>query len=334
MQTLTIQGRLIGEKYPTFIIAEAGLNHNGKFVMAKRLVLEAAKAGADAIKFQTFQAKKLVSLFHPTYGFLKAMEFTPHQWRELAELAKKAGILFLSTPFDKESADFLLSLGMPVFKVASGDLTFLPYVRYIAKKKKPIILSTGMATLQEVREAVGTVYKTGNRQLALLHCISQYPARVQDANLQMIDILKKTFQVPVGFSDQTVGIFASLGAVVLGARIIERHFTLSHKLPGPDHQCSVDPQELANMVEGIRVLEKSQGHGWPRVRPDASEKKAARRTIIAARRIPRGKHITATMLKVVRAGNKGLPPKFFEKVVGRVTKKDILAEQPLTKNLI
>lgn len=341
--TFRIGTRTIGEGYPTFVIAEAGLNHNGDFQLAKKLVMEAARSGVDAVKFQTIDASKLVTKKNAfALDFFKEHEFNATQWKELADLAKKVGIMFLSTPFDEQSADFLEKLGVPAFKIASGDLTHLPLLSHVAKKGKPMICSTGAGSMRQIKEAQEAVYRTGNKQLAVLHCISNYPTQPQEAHLEMIQVLHKSFHVPAGFSDHTIGFAIAIGAVALGARIIEKHFTLDNGLPGPDHRLSLNPKDMAVMVEAIRKVEVAVGPERTRRaggeffshRPDEKEQFGARRTIVAATHIAKGAVIERNMLKIVRAGNKGLEPKFLDSLVGKKAKKDIEAETPMIKQYV
>jgi len=333
VSTITIGNRVIGEGYPIYVIAEVGLNHNGKFAWAKQLVVEAAKTGADAVKFQLFSAEHLFTKKNAfAYDLFKGYELQPSQWKELAGFARKVGITFLATPLDEKSADFLDSLRVPAFKIASGDLTHVPLLSYTAKKGKPMIVSTGAGEMKDIKQAVKTIFSTGNKQLVLLHCISNYPTQPQDAHLEMIQKLRKTFHVPTGFSDHTIGFAIPIGAAALGAVVIEEHFTLDNTAPGPDHQLSLIPKDMTILVESIRKVEVAVAKGFKGKRPDAKERFGARRTIIAAQDIPKGTKITARMLKVVRAGNRGLAPSHFEKVIGKTSKKSIEAEEPLFQN--
>lgn len=337
MRTIKIQNQRIGDRYPTFVIAEVGINHNGKFQLAKKLVIEAAKTGADAVKFQMFKADKLVTRHNTfVYNFFKQHEFKISQWKELAHLAKKIGILFSASVFDEQSADFLSEIGAPFFKIASGDLTHIPLLKYVARKKEPMFVSTGAGDLKNIRDALNAIFSTGNRQLVLLHCISNYPTQPQDAHLEMIPFLKKKFHLPVGFSDHTIGIGIPIGAVALGANVIEKHFTLDTNMPGPDHKLSLNPRDMTLMIEAIRKVEVAVGSSparFLRHRPDERERFGARRTIVSGVFIPKGAKISPQMLKIVRAGNRGLMPKYLDRVIGKVAKKDIEKEQPITRDL-
>ena len=338
---IKIENRYIGENEPRFIIAEAGVNHNGDIELAKKLVDIAAESGADAIKFQTFKAENVAIKNAPKaeyqvkntnsdesqYDMIKKLELSEEEFRELHRYARKKGIIFLSTPFDFESADFLEELGVPAFKVSSTDLTNLPFLEYIAEKGKPIILSTGMGTLGEIEEAVSTIKNTGNEDIILLHCITSYPAKFESLNLRAIQTLKEAFKLPVGFSDHSLGIYAPIAAVALGAVVIEKHFTLDKNLPGPDHKASLNPCELKEMIRGIRLIEKALGDGIKRPTPEEEEiKKIARRSIVAKVDIPKGAIITKDMITFKRPGT-GLPPKYYNKIIGKRARRDIKADE-------
>ncbi len=338
-----IGDKLVGEGELTFIVAEAGSNHDRKLGQAKRLIDVAAKAGADAVKFQTFSADKIVAKTAPKAGYMeKASEKEsvyeifrrvelPREWhRELAKCAGKKGLIFLSSPFDEEAVDLLDELGVPAFKVASGELTNFPLIKYIARKGKPMIVSTGAATMDEVGEAVSVIRGTGNKKIVLLHCVANYPTAPEDANLLAISALKRRFKLPVGYSDHTLGIVAPLAAVALGAVMIEKHFTLSRELPGPDHFYAIEPDELKRMVDGVRAVEKMRG--VPTKGPVKTEleiRKLARRSIFAKVEIPAGTVIKKEMLVTLRPAI-GLEPKHLESIVGQKTKVHIRRNEPIT----
>lgn len=330
MKDIKIGSKIIGEGGAVFIIAEAGINHNGKLQQAKKLIKKAAKVGADAVKFQTFKAESLCSRGSEYFELFKSLELSKAEWAEIAKLAQSLGIIFLSTPVSEESADLLDNLGVPAFKVASGDLTHLPFLKYIAKKNKPIILSTGMSTLAEIDEALNAIYSVGNKAVVLLHCVSNYPTNVEDVNLNAIKTLEQAFKLPVGFSDHTIGTIVPVAAVSLGAKVIEKHFTLDKNLPGPDHKLSLNPDEFKEMAGNIRIIEQALGDGVKA--PCESETKVRetlRRSIVANANIPRGTIITKDMLKVARPGS-GIEPKFIDIVVGRTAKQDIQADEILS----
>lgn len=340
---IKIGARFVGEGKPVFIIAEAGSNHDRKLGQAKQLIDVAADAGADAIKFQTFSADKIVARTGPKAGYmekvsgkesvyeiLKRIEL-PREWhRELANYASKKGLIFLSSPFDEEAVDLLDELGAPAFKVASGELTNLPLIEYMARKGKPMIVSTGAATMNEVEEAVSAIRDTGNKKIVLLHCVANYPAAPEDANLLAMSAIKKKFKLPVGYSDHTLGISASLAAAALGAVMIEKHFTLSRELPGPDHFYAIEPNELKAMVDGIRTAEKMRGTSTKKpVKAEQETRKLARRSIFAKVDIPAGNIIKKEMLVTLRPAI-GLEPKHFESIVGKKAKRDIKRYEAIT----
>jgi N-acetylneuraminate synthase len=343
MNKVRIAGKWIGDGEPCFIVAEAGVNHNGEIRLAKKLIDVAKSAGADAVKFQAFETGSLVT---PTaekaeyqkkrtgdgfqYAMLKKLELTPSDFKTLSKHAKKKGIIFLSTPYDAVNADLLDEIGVPAFKIASCDITNLPLLEHIAKKKRPIILSTGMSTMSEIREALHTINKTGNKDVILLQCTSDYPAKLEDANLRAIPTLKQTFKVQVGYSDHTVGIYPPIAAVALGASIIEKHFTLDRNLPGPDHKMSLEPVELKEMIKAIRCVERALGSRDKK--PTMSEekmKKFMRKSIVARVNIAKGTTISEGMLTIKRPGT-GIEPKYFAKIIGYKAKKDIKKDEVIT----
>lgn len=324
-------------KQSCFIIAEAGVNHNGRLDWAKKLVDTAASAGANAVKFQTFKAENLVTKNAPKADYqventgsnesqlemLKKLELPFEFHRVLKDYCFQKDILFLSTPFDFESLEFLDSLDLPFFKVPSGEITNIPFLERIAAKKRPMIVSTGMSTLEEVGQALKAIRGKGNEDVILLHCVSQYPANPREANLRAMLAMKEAFGLPVGYSDHTPGIEVALAAVALGACVIEKHFTLDKTLPGPDHKASLDPRELAEMVRGIRVVESSLGSGKKEPAPcEADTRAVARKSLTAAEAIPAGSVLTEKMIAIKRPGT-GLSPALFEQLVGRRTKQEI-----------
>lgn len=348
MNEVEIAGRKVGLGHPCFIIAEAGVNHNGSLALAKELLDVAADAGADAVKFQTFKAERVAGAHAPKAAYqmkttdisesqvdmLRRLELSPEAHAELQGSCRRRGVLFMSTPFDPPSADLLEELGVPVFKIGSGELTNWPFLEYVAGKKKPIILSTGMAYLSEVDDAVRVIRRAGCNQLVLLHCVSQYPASPADANLRAMHTLAAAFATPVGYSDHTLGIEVPLAAVALGACVIEKHFTLDRSLPGPDHQASLEPGELRSMVAGIRTVEAALGHG--RKEPAASEEdnaRLARRSLVAARDLPAGSKLSKDSIDTRRPGT-GLPPAMLPYVVGRTLRIDVSDGSVLTLEML
>lgn len=328
--SITIAGRRIGPGEPCFIVAEAGVNHNGDPDLARELVKVAAKAGADAVKFQTFRASDLVSPkaakaeyqaaatgVGSQLDMLTALELSEDDHRRLMKECTLHNILFLSSPFDDESADMLERLGVAAFKVGSGELTNHPLLARLAAKRKPVILSTGMASLDEVTAAVDAFREAEGHQFALLHCVSAYPANPADVNLRAMTTLQERFSLPIGYSDHTLGNEVAFAAVAMGACIIEKHFTLDRSMTGPDHQASATPDELADLVRGIRKIEAALGHG--RKVPAAAERdvaKAARKSLVYAQSLPVGTVLRAPHLTALRPGD-GISPSDAPKVIGR-----------------
>lgn len=330
-----------------FIIAEAGVNHNGDINIAKKLVDEAFEAGVNAIKFQSFKAESLVTKDAPKakyqkettrtgnqYEMLKKLELSYHEHIILKEYCEEKGITFISTPFDFESVDLLEKLDIPLYKISSGDLTNIPFLQYIAKLNKPMIVSTGMANLGEVERAVEAINSCGNDNISLLHCTSNYPTDYKDVNLNAMITLKNSFKLPVGYSDHTVGIEIPIAAVAMGAKIIEKHFTLDKNMEGPDHKASLNPQELKQMVDSIRNIEKAFGDGIKKCNEnEESTKKVARKSIVASRNICNGEIISYENITFKRPGN-GLTPLFTEEILGKVAICDIDEDEFITFNNI
>lgn len=336
-------------KKSIFIIAEAGVNHNGYLDIAKRLVDEAVKAGADAVKFQTFIPEQVVAKGAARASYQQAnmpghqeqqlemirrLALSDEEFRELKIYCDRAGIMFLSTPFDNYSVDLLDRLGVPLFKIASGELPNLPFLKYVASKGRPLILSTGMATLGEVEEALETLQNSGARGITLLHCTTNYPAPFEEVNLKAMQTLRQAFGLPVGYSDHTPGIEVAVAAAALGACVIEKHFTLDRNMEGPDHKASLEPDELAAMVRAVRNVEKALGDGFKRPGPGEREiMRVARRSLVAAVDIAAGEIITREKLVIKRPGT-GIPPKMWDVVVGRRARLDIVADTVLTWEMI
>jgi len=325
-----------------FIVAEIGVNHNGSLKLARKLIDSAKNAGADAVKFQTFKATRLVRQNAPQakyqkknfpsqsqYQMLKKLELSENDFKNISKYCAKKNIIFFSTPFDCESASFLNTLNIPAFKISSADITDLPLLKQIGKYKKPVILSTGMSTLKEIRQAVNTLKTAGNNKIALLHCTSNYPANYDELNIKSLETLKKTFNLPVGYSDHSIGYIASVIAVTLGASIIEKHFTIDKNLPGPDHKASANPSEFKEMVKYIREAEKMLGDG--NKQPSSNEKQIAplvRKSIVSAQYIPAHTVIKPSMLTVKRPAD-GISPASLPKVIGKKTTVDIPPDSPI-----
>lgn len=346
---IEIEGRKVGYGYPSLIIAEAGVNHNGDLSLARRLIDVAAKAGADVAKFQTAVPEKVVSVSAPKAKY--ALEttdpsesqlemvrqlhpFTPDDFAGLIAHCNDMGILFMSSPFDEPSIDLLDSLGVTAFKVPSGEITNLPYLSKMASKGKPMVVSTGMSYLSEVEMAVHTIRKMGNDQIVLLHCVSNYPASSKDVNLRAMQTMSLAMSTPVGYSDHTPGIEVSLAAVALGACVIEKHFTVDRDLPGPDHQASLEPEELESLVRDIRSVELTLGHG--RKEPADSERNTAdvaRKSLVAAIDIKMGTVLSEEMIDIKRPGT-GLAPAMRTALVGRSAAIDISEDTLLTMEML
>lgn len=329
----------------TLIIAEAGVNHNGDMDMAIALIDAAADAGADLVKFQTFSAERLVTRTAPKAGYqaqatgsdegqfemLKRLELSPAMHRTLIAHCKQRGIGFFSTAFDADSVDLLVELGQTLFKIPSGEITNLPYLRQIARHAQEVILSTGMATLADIDDALAALEAAGisRQQMTVLHCTTEYPTPMAEVNLRAMNTIADAFGVKPGYSDHTQGIEVAIAAVALGARVIEKHFTLDRSLPGPDHQASLEPQELKAMVSAIRHIETALGDGIKR--PTASESRnrgVARKSIVAAVPIRAGETLRAEMLTVKRPGG-GISPMRWDEVIGRSARRDYQPDEPI-----
>lgn len=335
--------RWVGDHEPCFVIAEAGVNHNRSFALARQLIDAAAAAGADAVKFQTFRADALVTANAPKaeyqaandrpdesqFEMLRRLEIPDAWYPELIAHCKRAGVVFLSTPFDEGSASLLAGLGMLAFKVPSGELTNLPFLSELVRFGRPLIVSTGMAVLDEVDAALTAIRDAGDPPVALLHCVSRYPTPVDDANVRALQTLRERFHLPVGYSDHTEGLEAATAAVALGACVIEKHLTMSRGLPGPDHQASLEPSELAELVRRIRLVERSLGSG-EKV-PSAEERAiadVARKSLTTARALPRGHRLAVADLIIRRPGT-GLPPSALASTVGCRLTRDVPANHVL-----
>jgi N-acetylneuraminate synthase/N,N'-diacetyllegionaminate synthase len=348
LKPIEIAGRQVGPGAPCFVIAEAGVNHNGSLERAKQLIEAARDAGADAVKFQTFQSEKVVSPAAAKAKYqaeatgdsgtqlemVKRLELPPEGFAELATHCRALGILFLSTPFDPESADLLDALGVPAFKVASGEITNWPFLEYLARKGKPMIVSTGMSEMDEVKSAIEVIRRAGTKQLVLLHCVSCYPAAAASANLRAMQTMEQQFQVPIGFSDHTLGAEVALAAVALGACVLEKHLTLDRDLPGPDHRASLQPAEFAALVRGVRLVESALGDGRKRRMPEEEDTaRVGRRSLVAACALPAGTVLKPEHIAILRPGT-GLPPAMREQLLGRRLRQDVEAGTLFTPEML
>jgi N,N'-diacetyllegionaminate synthase len=331
----------------TLIIAEAGVNHNGDMGLAKKLIEVAHQSQVDIVKFQTFlaaniatkNAKKAVyqNIFSPETGnqfeMLQQLELNEQQHRELKESANSKGIEFLSTGFDIASMQMLISLGIERIKIPSGEITNLPYLRFIAAQGKEIILSTGMSTLNEIDDALSALVKNGAKleDVTVLHCTTDYPARMEEVNLSAMTAIGREFGVKVGYSDHTIGIEVSIAAVALGATIIEKHFTLDRNLPGPDHKASLEPEELRLHVQGIRNIETAMGDGMKRpMESELANKQVARKSLVASKRIQKGELLSEVNVAVKRPGS-GISPMEWDSIIGTVATTDFSEDDLITR---
>jgi len=328
-----------------FIIAEAGINHNGSPQTAKEMVDIAFAAGADAVKFQTFKAEKVISRHAPkaeyqkrTTGFsesqldmAKKLELSQKDFEVIYNYCKTKGIMFLSTPFDLESIDFLCKLGVEIFKIPSGEITNLPYLRKMGSLHKEIIMSTGMANLEEIRIALDILISCGTSKenIAILHCNTEYPTPFEDVNLLAMGTIRDELGTRVGYSDHTLGIEIPIAAVAMGAEIIEKHFTLDRNMPGPDHKASLEPLELKAMVRGIRKVEKALGKATKEASPSEVKNRAiARRSIVAAIGIKKGEIFTENNITAKRPGT-GISPMEWDRVIGKHAKRDFESDEAI-----
>jgi N-acetylneuraminate synthase/N,N'-diacetyllegionaminate synthase len=330
MQQFKIGDKKIGNGNPCYIIAEAGLNHDGSVEQAKDLVRSAKSAGADMVKFQIYETLELCSRSSKSYNLFSGLELKEEQWKEVAAEAKHAGIEFSASVFGTRSAEILDSIGTNCYKIASGDLTYIQLLSHVARSGKPIILSAGMSYLGEVESAVNMIRSNGNDQIALLHCVSNYPTQASDANLRSMETMRTVFGVPVGFSDHTMDSVVPVAAVAMGANIIEKHFTLSKDLPGPDHKLSMVPAEFRKMIDQIRIVEQAFGDGVKRpVQKEMPVRLSSRRSVVSQRDIEQGDIIDQDSVRIARPGT-GIGPEMLGLVIGRPARKRIRAETPLT----
>jgi len=326
-----------------FVIAEAGVNHNGSLEIAKKLIDIAVDAGADAVKFQTFRAEKIISKFAPKAKYqkkntdkeesqlemVKKLQLDASTHKKLIKHCKEKDIIFLSTPFDLESIDLLNEFDLEIFKIPSGEITNLPYLRKIGSLKKKVILSTGMADMEEIKYALNILVGAGTQKedITVLHCNTEYPTPFEDVNLLAMLTIKEAFRINVGYSDHTTGIVIPIAAVALGAKVLEKHFTLDKNMQGPDHKASLEPHELKAMVRVIRNVEKALGNGIKK--PSASEiknKPIVRKSIVAAKEIKKGEALSEETLAVKRPGN-GISPLEWHRVIGRRAMRDFKKDE-------
>lgn len=343
-----IDNEFVGDVFNTFIVAEAGINHNGDIALAKELIVQAKEAGANAVKFQAFSAELLCDLdltetkdvaaltggSNSSYAMYKSLELSNDEIIELHAFAKKEGILFFVSVFDEGRIDFLDSINTSCFKISSGDLTHLPLLRHAARKDRPIILSTGMATMEEVKRAVAAIEDEGCFDIVILHCTADYPPKDEEINLSVLNSLYEAFPYPIGFSDHSVGVEIPLAAAALGATMIEKHFTLDHNLDGPDHAMSLDPRQLKKMVAAVRRIELARGSSVKE--PTNAEKKlvfSGRRGIKAAKAIHAGQLLTLEHMKIVKPASGASPDRLME-LVGKKVTKSLKRNDPIEMTMV
>ncbi len=340
---MEINGRIIGDGHPAYIIAEMSANHAGSMERALELIHAAKDAGADCVKIQTYTADTMTIDCHNEYFQIEKgtwegenlyglyqKAYTPWEWQEqLRDEAAKVGIDFLSTPFDPLSVAFLEELGVHFYKIASFELVDIPLLECVAAKNKPIVMSTGMGTLEEIQEAVDAIYCTGNRQLALMKCSSAYPAKPEEMNLRTIQDLKERFGVPVGLSDHSMGAFSAATAVAMGANLIEKHFCISRAVKNPDAVFSMEPQEFRQMVEQVREVEQAMGTVCYGITSQEESNACFRRSLFVVQDIAAGEMLTPENIRSIRPAY-GLKPKHYQEVLGRTAKRALKRGTPLS----
>lgn len=339
-----IEGKKVGIGQPAFITAEIGLNHNGDPDLARKLIKTAADAGVDAVKFQIFKAETFISgkngkavnqevrnsLEDSDMEMWKRLELAPEMVSSLKKYTGDLGMIFYASAFDSKSVDLLEDIGVQVFKVASGEVTNLPLIRKMAEKQHPIIMSVGMATLGEIERALNVVRESGNKNITLLHCVANYPTKIADVNLRRMKKLRHIFNLPVGYSDHTTSIWASIASAALGAVFIEKHFTLDKNQTGADHILSADPAEMKAIVEGVRCVESALGSDdLSLLEMEKDGRVLFRRGLVAAKSIPTGTVISHELVKAKRPAI-GIEPSLIEIVIGRKARRGISVGSPIT----
>lgn len=345
---IRIGEKMIGEDSQVFIVAELSANHKQDINIAKETIYAIKESGADAVKLQTYTPDTITIKSEKEYFKIKQgtiwdgkylyqlyqEAYTPWEWHyELKELAEKLGLIFFSTPFDKTSVDFLEELNVPAYKIASFEITDIPLIEYVASKGKPVIISTGIATLCDIQEAIEACKIKGNENIILLKCTSSYPAPLEEVNLKTIPNLKETFGVEVGLSDHTLGIEVPIGAVALGAKVIEKHFILSKDIDSPDKEFSLTPEEFKLMVKAVRNIEKALGKVSYELSERIKKSREFARSLFAARDIKKGEPFTEENIKSVRPAY-GLPPKYLTQILGKKARRDVSKGEPLTWDIV
>ncbi len=333
---IKIRNKKIGGNNPVFIVAEIGTNHNGKPRLALEMIEEAKQAGVDAVKFQIVNPDESYVKKSPSYRIFKKIQFDLCTLKKLKQEAEKSKLIFFATAGDLSSLDLLLQLRIPAIKISSGCMTNVLQLRSAAMAKLPIIISTGMSYLREVKEAVSELEKHGAKNIALLHCVSRYPAEYSDLNLNAIKTLQRTFNYPIGYSDHAPGNLAAFAAVAMGAKIIEKHFTLDRKSKGPEHRFSDNPGELHDLVVGIRSIEKMLGsYIKTPTREEKADRNKIRRYLVFNRNLSKGSRLTRDDIGIKRIiQGVGLLPKYFESTIGKETVVNVKRDMPITSNLI
>jgi len=346
MRKININGKNIGDGYPCYTIAEAGANHEGEMEKAFQLIDAARESGVDAIKFQNYTAAKLTTKTAPKYWddgienesqfdvFEKLDKLHNDEWKQIFDYANKKNITCFSTPFDLESVDLLESFNVPAYKIASADITHIPLIKKIASKKKPVFMSTGMASIEEIHDAISAIQDQGNEEIVIMHCITSYPTKSEDANLEMITSLNQEFpDYVVGYSDHTLGIDIAIFSTFYGSKCIEKHFTYDKNLSiSRDHRLSLDSNDFKELIRKLKLCEISHGSGIREnfVAEDDAVK-YARRSIVSAKKILKGTKITEDLLEIKRPGT-GIKPKFLNEIIGKSASKDIDDDVPITWN--
>jgi len=340
LNSIKIKNRIIGENYPVFVIAEAGINQNGSFSIAKKLVNMAKKAGADCFKIQTHITEEEMTKTNilpgkiskrPLWDIIKNCELTEKEELKLNEYCKEKKILFLSTPFSIPAVDRLEKIKMSAYKIGSGELTNLPFLKHIAKTRKPVILSTGMSDMNEIKESV-KIFKKSKIPLAILQTTSEYPCNYEDINLGVIDKYKKLFNIPVGISDHSLGIYTSLGAVARGATIVEKHITLDKKMPGPDQKLSLEYDELSELIKGCKAVKLAMGDSKKILKKELPVLHFARESVVSREKILKGEIFTEKNLITKRPNTGEIPAKNFYKIIGKKAKKNIQKNKQLKRS--
>ena len=328
---IKINNREIGGDNPAYIIAEMGINHNGSLDIAMKMIKEAAKCGVDAVKVQIVDADKSYTKDSESHSLFKSVELKIKEWEVIVRLVEKLNIDIFASFSQPKDVKIAEKLALPAIKVSSSNITNFPFLKAVAKVGKPLFLSTGLSYLSEVDEAVRYLEENGNKQIGILQCTSLYPTEHKDVNLLVIKTLQKSFPYPIGFSDHTLGVSCAIASVALGAKIIEKHFTLDKSMQGPDHKFSATPEELAQMAKSIREVELSMGFSIKRpVADEISLREKLLRSIVVVRNIEKGEILTEDKISIKRSDEKGLEPRYFEIVLGRKARKNIPKDKPVT----